>query len=148
MITALSVANYILEQAKKDNISVTPMKLQKLIYILYKEYLKETEKKLFSEKFLVWKHGPVLESVYHAFSRYKANPIQEYYSEETGRYKTVNPTKTFKKVFKVVWERHKQQDGIYLSMLTHQKGAAWSKARDEGRGVLKTQDIFEEKTYA
>lgn len=148
MLNALSVANYILEQAKKENIDVNPMKLQRLIYIIYKEYLKKTRRKLFLEKFLAWPHGPVLESVYHAFKHYKANRIEEYYSEEEGRYKTVDPTKIFKEVFKVVWEKHKNQAGVYLSMLTRTIGTAWFIAHDRGQEVLKTQDIFEEDTYA
>ena len=37
----LAVANTFLQYAKRDNISVTPMKLQKLIYILYKTYLQK-----------------------------------------------------------------------------------------------------------
>ena len=44
MITALDVANTFLARAKKEKIDISPMKLQKLIYILYKNYLKETKK--------------------------------------------------------------------------------------------------------
>lgn len=148
MITALDVANYILSEAKKEGIDITPMKLQKLIYILYKEYLKATRKKLFDDVFFVWQYGPVIESVYRVFSKYKANPIQEFYSEKEGKYTTVDPTMTFRQVFNTVWEKHKNQDGVYLSNLTHQKDTAWSKARKEGLSVLKTKDIFEEETYA
>ena len=35
MITALDVANTFLERANKEKIDITPMKLQKLIYLLY-----------------------------------------------------------------------------------------------------------------
>ena len=147
MITALDVANYILSEAKKEGIDITPMKLQKLIYILYKEYLKATKKKLFDDVFLVWQYGPVVGSVYRAFSKYKANPIQEFYSEKEGSYTTVNPTRNFNKVFDEVWEKHKYQSGAHLSNLTHQKDTAWSRAREKNFSVLKTQDIFEEDTY-
>ena len=36
MITALDVANTFLDRAKKEKIDISPMKLQKLVYILYK----------------------------------------------------------------------------------------------------------------
>ena len=70
MITALDVANTFLARAKKEKIDISPMKLQKLIYILYKNYLKETKKKLFSDKFEVWKYGPVISEVYQALTGY------------------------------------------------------------------------------
>lgn len=82
MITALNVANTFLARAKQDNVDVTPMKLQRLIYIFYKEYLKKTNEKLFEEKFEVWKYGPVLSDVYYAFQKYRANAIDDFYYDD------------------------------------------------------------------
>ena len=59
MVSALSVGNTILKRARNDGIDITPMKLQKMIYIVYKEYLKQTGRSLFPERFEVWKYGPV-----------------------------------------------------------------------------------------
>ena len=69
MITALDVANTFLERANKEKIDITPMKLQKLIYLLYKNYLKDTRSKLFWDGFEVWQYGPVIPSVYAAFQQ-------------------------------------------------------------------------------
>lgn len=44
MVSALAVGNTILKRAKTDNIDITPMKLQKLIYIVYKSYYKKNWK--------------------------------------------------------------------------------------------------------
>ena len=78
MITALNVANNFLERSFEEKVNISPMKLQKLVYILYKEYLKETGYKLFSEKFEAWKYGPVLPNLYNEFKNFKANPITSY----------------------------------------------------------------------
>lgn len=43
MVSALAVGNTIFKRAKTDNIDITPMKLQKLIYIVYKSYYKKPE---------------------------------------------------------------------------------------------------------
>ena len=40
-ITALNVANNILKRAFAEDIDITPMKLQKIIFCTYKEYLKK-----------------------------------------------------------------------------------------------------------
>lgn len=47
MVSALAVGNTILKRAKTDNIDITPMKLQKLIYIVYETYYKKPENHYF-----------------------------------------------------------------------------------------------------
>lgn len=149
MITALDVANTFLSQARKDKIDISPMKLQKLIYILYKTYLKETRKKLFSERFEVWKYGPVISDVYRVFKKYRANKITEFYTEPDGSYNTVklNNNPNFDKAFNEVWNKYCRIDGIYLSQLTHQKDTAWYKADDRNELYLNDKDIFDEEEY-
>jgi len=41
MISALNVANTVLQRARNEKINITPMKLQKMVYFLYKAYLKK-----------------------------------------------------------------------------------------------------------
>lgn len=149
MITALDVANTFLARAKKEKIDISPMKLQKLIYILYKNYLKETQKKLFSDKFEVWKYGPVISEVYQAFKKYRSNRITEFYLNSDGSYNTVKlgNNSYFDKIFEKVWNKYCLIDGIYLSQLTHQKNTAWSKADDRDDTFLNDNDIFEEEEY-
>ena len=61
MVTALNISNNLLQRAFTDKISISPMKLQKLLYFTYKHYLKSTNGiPLFAERFEVWKYGPVL----------------------------------------------------------------------------------------
>jgi len=151
MITALNVANTFLARAKQDNVDVTPMKLQKLIYIFYKEYLKKTNEKLFEEKFEVWKYGPVLSDVYYAFQKYRANAIDDfYYNDGKSRsYTTVKliPGTAFYSVFNAVWSKYSHYSGTFLSDLTHQDGTAWSKADRRNDSYLEDREIFEEESY-
>lgn len=51
MISALHVGNTILKRGQAEDIEITPMKLQRLLYIVYKEYYKRTNKALFAERF-------------------------------------------------------------------------------------------------
>lgn len=149
MITPLDVANTFLEKGKSENIEITPMKLQKLIYILYKEYLQNTQERLFAERFETWQYGPVVRSVYEAFRKYRSNHITDYYFLEGRNYRTIDMPKgsLIHRLFFEVWEVYKYLDGIALSNLTHGKNTAWSRAVDCKNPILKDSDIFEEATY-
>lgn len=149
MIKALYVANNFLEKAFKNNIEISPMKLQKLLYIFYKEYLKKTHNKLFSDFFEVWRYGPVISEVYDAFKKYGSNSIKQYYMNDDDTYTSVRLVENtpFYEIFNEVWETHGKRDGIYLSMLTHQEGTAWSKAKERGDNVLNDREIEEEFSY-
>lgn len=63
MVTALNIANAILYKGFSEGVDLTPMKLQRLLYLTYKEFYKRTNTLLFDEKFEVWKYGPVVRSV-------------------------------------------------------------------------------------
>ena len=146
MVTALSVANSVLNRAFNEDIDITPMKLQKLIYFIYREYLKLTNESLFPEKFEVWKYGPVIESVYYKFKKYGSNAIRDYGRDENRRISVVNEdtSNDFVKAFSTVWDKYKEYDGAYLSMLTHESGTAWRIAYDKGEMFLDDDDIKNE----
>lgn len=152
MISALYVANTILDKAFNENIQITPMKLQKLIYILYKEYIKKTGKSLFSENFQAWQYGPVLESVYHQFSGYKKNNITDYYyTYKNGeRIYTLIDEKSseeFTNILAYVWNNYKNFSAVELSNFTHINDGAWEKATKNKSYILKDEDIISEKDY-
>lgn len=149
MITALNVANTFIDRAKQDDINITPMKLQRLIYIFYKEYLKKTNKKLFAEKFEVWKYGPVLSDVYYAFQKYRANAINDFYYDNNRHYTTVKliPGTAFYSVFNAVWNKYSHYSGTFLSDLMHQENTAWFKADKRNDNYLDDKEIFQEENY-
>lgn len=149
MITALNVGNNILQRGFAENIDITPMKLQKLIYLVYKEYYKENKKSLFSEPFEVWKYGPVIRSVYDVFKKYKSNRISQYAAEPDGSVLIVNElgSLSFKKALDYVWNKYKYYDGIPLSEMTHRQGTAWWKAAKNNERYLKDSDIEQEGDF-
>lgn len=149
MVTALNVGNSILKRGFEEGIDITPMKLQKLIYIVYKEYYKDTKKSLFTEPIEVWKYGPVVRSVYDEFKEYKSNAIKRYALESDGTALIVNEQKSskFKEILDRVWNTYKDYDGIPLSEMTHRKDTAWWKAAKEGRPYLSDKDIGEERAF-
>ena len=150
MINPLYVANTILQRATEENIDISPMKLQKLIYIFYKENLQMNNEKLFNEKFEVWKYGPVLSSVYEYFKCFGSKPITKYYMDTDNTFTTLDlsRSKNVNEAFEKMWNIYKNFDGIFLSMLTHLNGTAWEKSKNQHSYFLEDKDIKEEFDYA
>lgn len=149
MISALHVGNTILKRGQAEDIEITPMKLQKLIYIVYKEYYKRTDSALFPERFEVWKYGPVITSVYDTFYAYGENAIQEMGVSPDGSVYVVkqNNSNVFTYVLDDMWNKYKRYSGIELSEMTQQPGGAWYKAVTTKSELLKDEDIKEEKSF-
>ena len=72
---ALSVANYLIDLAKKENKNLTQLGLMKRVYIAHGFSLAINKESLLDNRFdkvEAWKYGPVIPSVYHSFKQYKA----------------------------------------------------------------------------
>lgn len=71
-----SVANCLLEVAWKYDLKVTHLALQKIIYFLHAQYLKETDTPLCKGYFEAWKHGPVHPQIWTTFKNAGRDPIR------------------------------------------------------------------------
>ena len=145
----LLVANSVLNVASKDNQLISPMKLQKLIYFIYKRYLKKNSRPLFDEYFEVWQFGPVLPSVYREFKAYGASSITDYAYEVFDNYKRVyvinKKAKDFYDALKFVWQKYRHYNGTELSVLTHGKDTAWAKTLENNQLYIADEDIALER---
>ena len=146
MITALNVANNILFRAFNEKCDTTPMKLQKLLYFVYKTYLQKTETALFSDRIEAWKYGPVIAVVHNEFKAYKAKRIKKFHRSVDGSIWAVDEDsdEDFYHSINYVWGTYKDYNGISLSILTHKPGTAWRKAYEAGELYLNDLDILNE----
>ncbi|ELW93680.1 Panacea domain-containing protein [Acinetobacter baumannii] len=68
---AMDIANYIIWYVNKDEDiplgELTPLKLQKILYYVAANYLKNNDELLFDEPFQKWQYGPVVKEVYREF---------------------------------------------------------------------------------
>jgi len=90
MLNTQAAANTFLYLGFKENIEITPVKLQKLVYFLYTEYLQRTGTPLFSEPFENLISGPVLPSLYYKFHSFGTNPITRFARNATGQVEMIN----------------------------------------------------------
>ena len=70
-LKGIDVAKYILTK-----VSCAHLKLEKLVYLSFAEYLCRTKRKLFEDKIYVFRYGPVIESVYKEYKRYGGEEIK------------------------------------------------------------------------
>lgn len=146
MVSVQALANTILKKSFDDKRAITPMKLQKLLYFVYKDFLQTTGKQLFSERFEVWQYGPVVDSVYHDFKAFGAQPITRFAKDAQGTVFVVKSSLTdvINSINKI-WEKYKYYTGCELSRLTHQQNSAWSKAIEKRNHYLDDGDIKDEE---
>lgn len=71
MYEALDVARYVINRSIELGYPVTNIKLQKLLYFIQKEFIKERGEGCFKEPIVNWRHGAVVEEVYDEYKKYQ-----------------------------------------------------------------------------
>jgi len=148
MIPVQAVCNSILKRSFDESISVTPMKLQKILYFIYRDYYQKTHTKLFLDNFQPWQYGPVITSVYDEFKSFGAKPISRFAKDANGNALIVNEVAVpdITTSIAVMWAICKNFSGTHLSQITHLPGSAWKKAVDNQYGILRDEDILNDTT--
>jgi len=146
--SATVLSNNILIRAKRDNIKITPMKLQKLLYYTCVKYVKETGELPISEHFEVWKYGPVIPAVYSEFRPFGSSAITSYSKNAKGKSKMVdedcNPI--LSSCIDYVWRKYKNLTGIELSKKTHQEGSGWFSAFQKDNATISKEEMQKDGT--
>ena len=131
MKTSLEIANYFIEKSLETGEELTPMKLNKLVYIAHGWYLGLADQPLIGEAAQAWKYGPVVPSVYHRFKSYGGAQVTAL--EPADDMITIPQVKDseLRQFLQRIWEVYGHLSGLQLSSLTHQEGTPWSDIRDK-----------------
>lgn len=77
MYKAIDVARYIINYLDDNGMSITNLKLQKILYYVQAAFLTSDEKEAcYSDAIICWQHGPVVKSVYDYFKKFGAGKIE------------------------------------------------------------------------
>ncbi len=146
-ISPCVVANTILQRGFDEHVEITPLKLQKLLYFVYRDYLKHTDQHLYAERFEAWPYGPVLRSVYDEFHPFHGNPITKFARNADGTVSVLGSGDTDDVCHSIsrVWEKYKNYPGVVLSQLTHLEGTAWDYAWQNHEQFLDDAKIKDEE---
>jgi uncharacterized phage-associated protein len=128
-LTGLDVAKYILSL-----VECTHLKLEKLVYLCYADYLCATGKRLFEDKIFAYKFGPVIDSVYKKYKFYGKDNIDEEevmpkrkYSR-SARSRILFSEKGILKASSIIMtlQKYGSLDANALVTLTHKNSAPWT----------------------
>lgn len=142
---AKAIANAMLDVAREHGASVTPLKLQKLVYIAHGWSLGLTGQPLVTDQLPeAWQYGPVFPSLYHEFKEFGKDPItskaNDFNIGNGFSYDVVEPvvpeedTYTWS-LLRRVWDQYGKYGGIALSELTHRSGTPWEQVWSKSGGV-------------
>lgn len=78
-MTMLNFANHILAVAYENNLSVSNLGLQKVMYFAMREQKNNHEilSEIYDETFYVWRYGPIIPSIYRKYRGYGSRAIIE-----------------------------------------------------------------------
>lgn len=117
------IADCFLRIVDRDSGStITPLKLQKILYYTQGYYLAMNDKALFKEDFQAWAHGPANPKIYDMYKKYGYNSID---------YPKSKPAKINDEILNFlydIWSTFGIYDGKYLEKLTHSEDP-WINAR-------------------
>ena len=138
---ALSVANYFIDLAQRNNIPITQLGLMKRVYIAYGFCLAMLDRSIFDERFdrvEAWKYGPVVPSVYHDYKNCGYSPITvvaDDYSNScfSGEQLTL---------LHDVYAEYGRFTGQALTFMTHNPGTPWSQCYMEGENKVIPKQVL------
>jgi len=140
---AKAIANYFLACGKHDGISISPMKIQKLVYYAHGWYLGFTDNPLIKEQVEAWRYGPVIPSLYDAFRQYGRGAITSpatniVFPEGNvnvlhAKFQEVEPPTEPQLVSYLdsIWSLYKNYSATQLSNMTHAAGTPWAETWHE-----------------
>lgn len=149
--SAKAIANAFLQIGNEHATPISPLKMQKLVYIAHGWSLGLTDNPLVADELPeAWEYGPVFPSLYHEFKEYGRGAITQPASEFVISPSTKGFTYEEPEVpvgddgtwalLRRVWDQYGKFGGIALSELTHRDGTPWDVTRAKARGV-KNADI-------
>ncbi len=135
-LTIFDVANFFLKIVDRDlGSTITPLKLQKILYYAQGYHLAYYDKELFSEDFQAWTHGPANEEIYEKYKDYWLcsipSPTEEIPEIEDSLCNFLSD----------IWETFGIYDGKFLEEQTH-KEKPWIDARKGYAPEAKCQVII------
>lgn len=133
-IKALDIAKYLLALEPMTN-----LKLQKMVYFVYADYLTRTANRLFDEKIIAYPYGPVIKEIYNEYKSNGCSLITDECNERKIILDDIKTPMVLSKILKSEFEEEVlksinstvrtfgKMTASQLVDITHREGSPWSK---------------------
>jgi uncharacterized phage-associated protein len=136
------------------------LKLQKLLYYCYAEFLERTGQRLFDEPIVAYKYGPVVESVFRKFQK-NGSSVIDYQEDEEFEIipDQFAATPSFIKIAHsehgavaidsifTVLSKYGDMSPFDLVDKTHQEGGPWDRVYKPGKNYILTDELITQFHY-
>ncbi|WP_266368823.1 Panacea domain-containing protein [Tellurirhabdus rosea] len=142
MYPALDIATQFINKSIAAGKPVTPMKLQKLIYLAHGLHLARHDKPLIRERVQAWSYGPVIPEIYGRFKKWGNNPI----TTPIPTFDDVNETPLdpdAQDTIDFAWDIAKDFNAIQLSNWTHIEGSPWYRSVSRNESGVMEQEVID-----
>lgn len=139
MADARVVSNHLIDLASRDNDTLTPMQVLKLVYIAHGFSLGAAGVPLIPNRIEAWKYGPVIPDLYHAIKHWKDKPVGPIITTGLEDF-----TRNERGLVDTIYEAYRGYDGIQLSNLTHRPGTPWHQVyRPDQHNIVISDDLIQ-----
>lgn len=148
MLPALVIATRFIELGIKQKNPVTPMKLQKLVYLAHGIHLARFNSPLIDDDIEAWDYGPVIRSVYDEFKVWGNRPITDIPKVELrigkNHFSSIFDmlTDAEDETINLAWEIAKDLTGPELSNWSHSKDSPWHTVYTQTRNKRINREII------
>lgn len=128
MYSALDLSTYIVSKCIKDHSPISNLQLQKILYYIQKEFLKNDDI-AFSDDIEAWQFGPVVPNVYYRFCGFGSMPITNISEKIDFQF----DEQDLKKIDSIVEEKRTLYPWVMVRE-THKPDGAWDQIYKNGAG--------------
>ncbi|MDP8208960.1 MAG: DUF4065 domain-containing protein [Candidatus Electryonea clarkiae] len=117
--SAIDIAGYFIHYVPKKR-RLTPIEIQKLVYIAHGWNLGATGEPLVVESIEAWMYGPVIRRLYDEVKHFGSGEITAFAKPAKSIFSDYDKT-----IMDWVWEQYGTLQGFQLSALTHKADTPW-----------------------
>ena len=140
---ARSVANQLLARALDDGHQLTPMQVQKLVFLSHAWMLGLYGEPLIKQPVVAWQFGTVVVDVYESLRRHCREEIRRHISFDESDEPEYAPNQS--DLLGQVWRIYGELSGPQLSQMTHAQGTSWRVTYDRmGKHAIVTDNLIED----
>lgn len=146
---AIIVANFFVKKSIDEDMPISNLKVNKLVYLAHGWHLGLHKKPLIREDIEAWQFGPVVRSVYDAFKKYGKHSITKTattgFSDEMKEIGELADADTIQFLGKI-WNHYRDWKPWQLSALTHEDNSPWDLVCRESETQNPFEAVIPEKT--